>query len=245
MLSGKPWRAEAVVLFILAQAACVILGALVTVLLQKLQINGFKNLDDFGCTLLGTISFQGATLVLIPFFLRYHDVSLGEGLGFRKKNVVSSLLLALAVIAIVLPVALWLQGESVVLMQKIGWKVSDEESVSMVKGATLLAQQIYLGFYAIVMVPIAEEFIFRGVLFSCVKQLGFPKTAWIGVSLLFAVIHANAPVFIPLFLLALALTWLYVFTDNLLAPIFGHALFNAANLVLLALETHYPKYFQL
>ena len=36
--------------------------------------------------------------------------------------------------------------------------------------------------------------------------------------------------------LALALTWLYELTDNLLAPILVHALFNAANLAMLVLE---------
>jgi membrane protease YdiL (CAAX protease family) len=38
---------------------------------------------------------------------------------------------------------------------------------------------------------------------------------------------------VPLFVLALGLTWLYEFTDNLLAPVVAHALFNAANIVLL------------
>jgi hypothetical protein len=92
---------------------------------------------------------------------------------------------------------------------------------------------VYLGVFAVVLAPVAEEFIFRGMLFPFVKQLGFPKLAWFGVSFLFALIHLNAPTFVPLFALALSLTWLYEKTDNLLAPITAHALFNAANLVLL------------
>jgi membrane protease YdiL (CAAX protease family) len=50
------------------------------------------------------------------------------------------------------------------------------------------------------------------------------------VSLLFALIHLNLAALFPLFVLALAFTWLYEHTDNLLAPIVAHALFNAANL---------------
>jgi membrane protease YdiL (CAAX protease family) len=38
---------------------------------------------------------------------------------------------------------------------------------------------------------------------------------------------------VPLFALALALTWRYEMTDNLLAPIAAHSLFNATNLVAL------------
>ena len=49
-----------------------------------------------------------------------------------------------------------------------------------------------------------------------------------------AVWYLSRPLFaIPLFVLALAFTWLYETTDCLLAPIFGHVLFNAAGLVLI------------
>ena len=82
---------------------------------------------------------------------------------------------------------------------------------------------VYLGVFAVVLAPVAEEFIFRGMLFPFVKQLGCPKLAWFGVSFLFALIHMNAATFLPLFVLALALTWLYEQTDNLLAPIIAHA----------------------
>jgi len=38
---------------------------------------------------------------------------------------------------------------------------------------------------------------------------------------------------LPLFVLALALTWLYEKTGGLLAPVLAHSLFNVANLLLL------------
>jgi hypothetical protein len=68
--------------------------------------------------------------------------------------------------------------------------------------------------FAVVIAPVAEEFIFRGMLYPFVKQLGWPRLAWFGVSFLFALIHLDAAAFVPLFLLALALTWLYEKTDN-------------------------------
>jgi uncharacterized protein len=91
----------------------------------------------------------------------------------------------------------------------------------------------YLCFFTVVLAPVAEEFIFRGILYPFVKQLNFPKLALFGTSFLFALIHADKAIFIPLFVLALALTWLYEKTGNLLAPIVAHSLFNAANLVIL------------
>jgi membrane protease YdiL (CAAX protease family) len=95
--------------------------------------------------------------------------------------------------------------------------------------------------FAVVLAPVAEEFIFRGMLYPFVKQLGYPRLAWLGVSFVFALVHLNGAIFLPLFVLALALTWLYEKTDNLLAPITAHALFNAANLTLLLTQNSGPN----
>jgi membrane protease YdiL (CAAX protease family) len=75
------------------------------------------------------------------------------------------------------------------------------------------------------------------VLFPFVKQLGWPRLAWLGVSLLFALVHWNLPTLVPLFVLALVLTWLYEKTDRLLVPVAAHSLFNTINLVLLFIQS--------
>jgi membrane protease YdiL (CAAX protease family) len=109
--------------------------------------------------------------------------------------------------------------------------------VQLVLDTKSLWGRVYLGLFAIVLAPVAEEFVFRGMLYPFVKQLGFPKFAWFGVSFLFALIHLDVSKFIPLFALALALTWLYEYTDSLIAPIVGHSLFNATNFALLLWQT--------
>jgi membrane protease YdiL (CAAX protease family) len=173
----------------------------------------------------------------MALFFRFHNVRLKDGLGFDKKWV-RALLLAFAVMIVVLPVAELLQAGSIMLMNKIGWKTEDEVAVTLVENASTRIKFIYLGVWAVLLAPVAEEFIFRGVLFPFIKQLGFPKLAWIGVSLLFALIHGNAPAFVPLFFLALVLTWLYETTDCLLAPIFAHMLFNAVGLIQIGHTAH-------
>jgi len=61
-----------------------------------------------------------------------------------------------------------------------------------------------------------------------------------GTSLIFAATHANLMTFIPLVLLSLALIWLYEQTDNLLAPILAHSLFNAVNFFFLVAGQSLP-----
>ena len=105
----------------------------------------------------------------------------------------------------------------------------------LLAGAKSWWTRVYVGAFAVVIAPVAEEFIFRGVLYPFVKQLGSPRYAFFGINAIFALIHLDAATLVPLFVLALALTWLYERTDNLLAPITAHSLFNAANLIVLCL----------
>ena len=233
MLSEKPWRAEVVILFCAAQSICLCLGMAAAGLLHKSGVNGFKQPEDSGNIVLATLCFQGVTWILIPVFLRQHQIGWREAFGLHGPQLHRALLMAVAFVVLVLPVAWLLQEASVAALTKLGWPLADQTAVALLAGTNPPGLKIYLGVFAVVLAPVAEEFIFRGMLFPFVKQLGYPRLAWFGVSALFALIHFDAAIFIPLFILALALTWLYQKTGNLLAPIVAHGLFNAANLVIL------------
>ncbi|MGO9588007.1 MAG: lysostaphin resistance A-like protein [Limisphaerales bacterium] len=233
MLSVKPWRGDAVLLFCGAQLFCFCLAVIIADLLQKAGIAAFRPPDGFGAVLLGTLGFQGAAWLLILFFLRQHQAGWREAFGFRGPQLPRALLLAVPAVIILLPVALGLQQVSAVVLTKLGWQPEDQIAVTLLANTKSWWMRVYLGAFAVVLAPVAEEFIFRGMLYPFVKQLGWPRLAWVGVSFAFALIHDDAATFVPLLVLALALTWLYEKTDNLLAPIAAHSLFNAANLVLL------------
>ncbi len=239
MLSEKPWQPELVLQFCGAQLLCFSAGILAAVLLHKSGVAGFRQDEDIGNILLATLSFQGATWVLIPVFLRLHQIHWRDAFGLRRLDFLRTLRWATAVLIVVLPVVLSLNYLSGVALEKAGWQPESQMAVELLMGAPLWPTGIYLGFFAVVLAPVAEEFIFRGVLFPFVKQLGWPKSAWFGVSILFALIHGSPAILIPLFVLAMALTWLYEKTGNLLAPIVVHSLFNATNLALLILAKEF------
>jgi len=233
MLSAKPWRAEAVLQFCGAQLLCFCLGLTIAGLLQKAGLAPFQPPDGLGAVLLGTLGFQGAAWLLILFFLRQHQVGWREALGVCGPQLSRALLLALLLAVAILPVAWGLQIISMDALTRAGWPPEEQLAVTLLANTKSWWMRIYLGVFAVVLAPVAEEFIFRGMLYPLVKQLGSPRYALFGISAIFAAIHFDAGTFVPLFALALALTWLYEKTDNLLAPITAHALFNAANLVLL------------
>jgi uncharacterized protein len=105
-------------------------------------------------------------------------------------------------------------------------------------GATFLLAAII----AVVVAPIVEEVVFRGILF---RALGDRIGVWFGAivsSAVFALIHVEVVLSQPLalgglFAVGMVLALAYHWTGNLLVPVLGHAVFNAASLGLaLAIE---------
>lgn len=83
---------------------------------------------------------------------------------------------------------------------------------------------------AVFIAPVTEEFIFRGYFYGVLRRHLGILPALLLTSALFASIHLNGPVFLPLFVLAGCLTLAYEATGSLLTSMLMHALFNAAML---------------
>ena len=237
MLWKKTWEPEAVLALIGGIVAAFFFGSVAGGVLRQAGVAGFKSDDSLGSVLLATLSFQGAAVALGTIFLKTHDSGWREvlgGAGWKR-----CLGLAVAVLAALAPVIFGLKAISEFALHKLHWPVADQRAVELIISAKTPWLSAYMMVFAVVLAPLGEEFFFRGLLFSTAKRFGWPKLGWLGVSFLFALIHCNAPTFLPLFVLALALTWLYEISEGLLAPILAHSLFNAANLLALLFAEKY------
>lgn len=101
-------------------------------------------------------------------------------------------------------------------------------------------RMLLAGSLAVLVAPVTEEFIFRGYLYGVLRRYLGVTPALILTSLLFASIHLNGAVFLPLFVLAACLTLAYEATGSLLASIFMHALFNATMLGMMFYSARNP-----
>jgi len=206
-----------------------------------MKISGRANITSLQMVI-AAISFQASALVLIALTVRDHGATWDEAFGFRhqwQKALGAGFLLAM----LFLPVGWGLQylcAHALDFLHAqwpwLGIKPELQQSVQTLKVAHGLLDRLALAGVTILLAPLAEELLFRGMLYPWIKQMGYPRLAlWI-TSLLFAAMHQNAISFLPLLLLALLLVWLYERTANLLAPIVAHALFNALNFVALYLN---------
>jgi len=85
----------------------------------------------------------------------------------------------------------------------------------------------YLVGLAVVVAPVVEELLFRGILLPAIARLSGVKPAIVIVSLLFALVHgAYLPQFGIFFILSVAFCLAYLHRGSIVTPIAMHALFN-------------------
>ena len=133
----------------------------------------------------------------------------------------------------------WVGASVLSAIVVIGLEAAGIDAVPQAAEQALAVVEPWLAVVSIVVLaPIAEEVFFRGVAFNALLRERGRRWAYLGSAALFAVIHLSLVALLPIFLLGLALAWVYVRTGNLLAPIAMHAVVNGIT-VLFALLARY------
>lgn len=118
-------------------------------------------------------------------------------------------------------------------------KLPDQIAIEFIKSASTNPIYFSLAIIMIViMAPIIEEFLFRGVLQNFLKVYFKRTYAIILTSIIFAFFHfspqqklSNFSILISLFVLSCFLSFLYEKQKSLISPIFLHATFNAISII--------------
>jgi len=234
MISEKPWRVEAVLLLCAGMFMVLFLGVLGAALMK-----GSDAPADFIGFVVSTVVGQFIVLVLIHFFLKAHGMSWRDLLGLRNPRLVSIILFALGTAVVATAVMSTLNALIIKAITLVYKTPENQIPVQVLEKSTEPAQRVVFALAAIVMAPLVEEILFRGILYPLLKHRGHPRLALWGTSLLFASIHIHLASFIPLFLFGLILIWIYERTDTLLAPILTHATFNTIQLVYFIAVEHW------
>lgn len=229
-----PWSFESLLRKLLIFLMCLYGGFFLMWLAQRGIPDTGESESTIADLIIGIVSLQGAALVLVHFFLREHHTGWIEGFGFGR-NKAKALLFGVIATLLVLPTTWILQFLSGSVLQWLHLNPREQETVKILQGTEGLQNHIITGIATIIIAPVAEEILFRGIMYPAIKRMGYPRLAlWI-TALVFAAIHHNLQTFVPLVFLAVVLIWLYEYTGNLLACIVTHSLFNAVNFIALYL----------
>jgi len=124
----------------------------------------------------------------------------------------------------------------VFVLQAFGAQPLAQDPVRRVLDDASQSAPILMAVFGVVVAPLTEECVFRGMLYPGVRRVfgGGRRGAWIGaviVSAVFAAVHTNLYAAVPLFVLAMVLTWVFETTNSLAASVVVHALHNGITMV--------------
>ncbi len=161
---------------------------------------------------------------------RRGHVPLKEALSLRRFNVGAGIALALGAMFAARAIGI----QYAVFMQTLGVKAPEVPDITRLFPVSPVGVAASV-LTAVVLAPLAEEALFRGVVYAGLRER-WGQTAGMLVSAgLFALVHFSIFQFVPLFVLGLLLAWLLSATRSLWPSILCHSLFNATAVALLYL----------
>lgn len=222
-LAGFRWSVGTA-LWIVIGFALVLVGAAVAA-----GVVGRTGLDeDWAIVASGLIlsSAYVAGVVGVWMLARSRGSSLAAAVGLRSHG--AGRLLGTALFAAVL--GRLLAGAWGLVLQALGADLSgfDLDPTKLFGQGT--TGTVMLVLVAVVLAPVAEEIVFRGVLLNALVARWGIRVAIVGSSLAFSVVHLSLVAIPAVFLFALVLGWLFVRTRSLVVCIVAHALFNGLGL---------------
>lgn len=226
-LSGRPLSMEDMTRMVLV----VLAGIMLSFPLVRLTSNWFPGEDGSagGAIFWQALLVHGGILWVFVRMLRRDVIEETDRFGFRSmpwwRGVGGGVLAYLTAFPLLIFSSLiyaW-------VLEKLGVEAQQQPVMT-----ELLALQspFWKGFaivFAVLLAPVAEEAVFRGVLLPlAIRRIG-TWPAVLLISMLFAGLHGHAYTALPLMLVAVCFSLGYLWRGNLLIPITMHACFNAVN----------------
>jgi membrane protease YdiL (CAAX protease family) len=237
MISRKPWGFDQVARLCLAIIGTLCFGMLLAGSLSKFHLGMSDAQVEFTQMMVSLAFFQVSAVVWISLFLRQFGIGWKEAFGLGLPEPLTAAAYGILAGALFLPAAWVLQAVSQMFMNMVHLTPEPQPVVQVLQDPSLsLGGKLLFGAAATILAPVAEEAVFRGVLYTTIKQQGYPRLALWGTSGVFALMHANEATLLPLLIFALVLVLLYETFGNLLAPIVAHSLFNTANFLILLFQ---------
>jgi len=184
--------------------------------------------DPYTVHPVGVILAQIVPPVVGLALLRVFGRGAREAVNVRAGDLKAGLRLGAMSFAAILPVSVGALVVSVAALQIVKGPFETHPLLDAVQKSHDPWVLALAGLEAVVLAPLAEEFLYRGVLLTAFLRAAGPVAALVLSSALFAMVHVptEPQALLPLFFLGMALGYAAYRTRSLVAPIIAHALFN-------------------
>ena len=188
------------------------------------------------------------TVVVIIFLARAGFARRLKGFGLNPKTIHKDFFAGIMNLLVVYPlliVAITLTTYFGQLIWGLEFEMQQHQELELITAHPQLPLRILIIVTAVVIAPVIEELLFRGLLQTMIRSFlsdfGFQisnfrcrQSAWLSIIIssgLFAMVHQDQGHWPALFVLGLCLGYAYEKSGSLFRPIFIHSLFNATTII--------------
>jgi membrane protease YdiL (CAAX protease family) len=162
--ADEPWRVEVLL--------WVVIGLLVSFFIGVVATNLFKVTegDRLAGLVISALFLHGAILAVVAGVLRSQRVGWSAAFGLSAPRAARAVLLTVGATVVALPVAWALQLLSAGLMKLVHVAPVAQQAVTLVQESVSLGPRLFMAVMALALAPMAEEVLFRGVVYSALRM---------------------------------------------------------------------------
>ncbi len=223
-LSGRPWgRGEIGLLLLLLLGAMAVTGGIT------------RGLGRSTAIMLQAVVLHGLAIGYAVTVMRRRGWSPRRAFGMRRVVLKADVVAGLVVYLAALPLAATYGAVGRYLLRRAGMTVDRQPLIDLFLVEQGVGGRLVLVVLAVVLAPLAEEMLFRGMgQVALSRAMGMPAAILI-VAAVFAALHGHVPSMPALFVLGIAFSLGYVYTGSLTTALTTHIVFNAVNLAMVFL----------
>ncbi|HMO04484.1 MAG TPA: type II CAAX endopeptidase family protein [Kiritimatiellia bacterium] len=180
-----------------------------------------------------SLLFHWLCFALIAASLYLNRLPWGTAFGFSPKGIGREILWGVGIMIGVMPLLIGYNVVAQIVMNWMGYEPPVQDVTRIIHGASDVPTKVYFALLAVVIAPVVEELLFRGVLLPALTRYAGVKPAIVAVSVLFALVHGHLPSAVPLFILSAALSLAYIYRGSLVTSIAMHAFFNSMTIAVI------------
>lgn len=185
--------------------------------------------------LLQGIGVDVAGLAAMAWYVRARGFGWNRIFNLRAADMPRSLRLGLYFYLTILPIVFFSSLIYQGILSAHGYPPTLQDIALLLTGNSSWWVRLYMLFMAVILAPLFEECVFRGILLPLMARRFGVGPGILFSSLIFASIHFHVPSMIPLCAVAIGFSMGYLYSGSLWVPVAMHALFNGINLGLLLL----------
>jgi membrane protease YdiL (CAAX protease family) len=231
-LKSRPWSARQAAFLLLALMAIYFASTAFQSLIHE-WFDGAGSEKSALRIVIQSVSFYLIGLGIVVLSLLRRRVTWRDAFGWEPRAVLKNIGQGVMFYLAALPFIVFYTFLYQAVLRGAGYEIMMQEVALVVAGEQSFWMRMCLAGLAVVLAPLFEEILFRGIGLPLIARKWGVSPAVVAVSLFFAAIHFHLPSMMPLFIIAVAFSLAYIHSGSIVVPIVMHGLFNGVNVAML------------